>query len=135
MLLIRVFYLEKQLIVLDGELLCQHRVRSELGCAFLFLVPHFSGPRPREFPFPRNSVPFSCETSSPFLKSPSREGSWGIPFIGEFRFCVPAKCPNSGSLMAMGLSGNEKTQGTPHGGKKINVQHMLELLLRVLLNT
>jgi hypothetical protein len=44
--------------------------------------------------------------------------------------------------MAKGLSGNEKNQGTyflvryvPHGGKKINVQHMLELLLRVLLNT
>ena len=67
------------------------------------------------------------ESSSPFLKSPrSVPGeflSWGILFL-----YVPAKCPNSGSLMAMGSGGNRKKWGSyflgryvPHGGKKIKV--------------
>ena len=34
----------------------------------------------------------------------------GTPFLGEFPFCTfPPKCPNSGSLMAMGLGQNKKT--------------------------
>jgi hypothetical protein len=49
------------------------------------------------------------------------------PRFGEFPY-VPAKCPNSGSLMAMGSGGNKKKRGSyflgryvPHGGKKISV--------------
>ena len=68
-----------------------------LGCAFIFLVPLFSEPPFWGFPHFRGTpFRFLGEPSSPFLKSP-RDGSWGIPFLGEFLFCTfPPSAPTLG---------------------------------------
>ena len=80
-----------------------------LGCAFPFLVPLFSGPTfPRNSLFPGILFRFLGESLSSFPYS-TRDSSWGIPFLGEFLFCTfLPKCPNSGSLMAVGSGENKK---------------------------
>jgi hypothetical protein len=94
LLLIRVFYLEKQLIVLDDELLCQHRVRSELGCAFLFLVPLFSGPPSQGIPCsPGTPLRFLGKHRPHSLNPPAGRVPGDFPLLGNSVFVRSRQVP------------------------------------------
>ena len=98
-------------------------------CIPFFNSLDFWTPVSQEFPFPRENSPPSWGIIVPISYSP-RDGSWGIPFLGEFPFCrFPSRFQKNWRLYFL-------SRYVPHGRKRINIQHTLEQLLkRVPLNS